>query len=198
MTPWTAAHQASLFHHLSEFAQTHVHWVTDAIQPSHPLSSPSPPAFNLSQHQSLFQWVGSSHEVAKVLDLQLQHQSFQWIFRVDFLKDFPKGLTGLISLMSKGLSRVFSSTFWRHQFFGTQLTHDYRKNHSFDSISIQKKKKNFTFLTLKLCLSCHGFNLVTYSWFSSWVVHHWNLVFSLRSMLAKHKPKAKSDPLLFL
>ena len=57
----------------------------DAIQPSHPLSSPSPPAFNLSQHQGLFQWVSFSHQVAKVLEFQLQHQSFQWIFRTDFL-----------------------------------------------------------------------------------------------------------------
>ena len=64
---------------------THVHWVGDAIQPSHPLSSPSPPAFNLSQHQGLFKWVSSSHQVAKVLEFQLQHQSFQWIFRTDFL-----------------------------------------------------------------------------------------------------------------
>ena len=67
------------------FAQTHVHWVGDAIQPSHPLSPPSPPALNLSQHQGLFQWVGSSHQVSKVLELQLQHQSSQLIFRVDFL-----------------------------------------------------------------------------------------------------------------
>ena len=58
-------------HQLPEFAQTHVHWVNNAIQPSHPLSSPSPPAFNLSQHQGLFQWVGSSHQVAKVLEFQL-------------------------------------------------------------------------------------------------------------------------------
>ena len=72
-------------HFLPEFAQTHIHWVGDAIQPSHPLSSPSPLALNLSQHQGLFQWVSSSHQVAKVLELQLQHQSFQWIFRVDFL-----------------------------------------------------------------------------------------------------------------
>ena len=74
------------FHHkLPELAQTHVHWVGDAIQPSHPLSSPSPPAFNLSQHQGLFQWVSSSHQVAEVLEFQLQHHSFQWIFRTDFL-----------------------------------------------------------------------------------------------------------------
>ena len=61
-----------------EIAQTHVHRVGNAIQPSHPLSSPSPPAFNLSQHQGLFQWVSSSHQVAKVLEFQLRHQSFQW------------------------------------------------------------------------------------------------------------------------
>ena len=71
-------------HQLPESTQTHVHWVGDAIQPSHPLSSPSPPALNLSQHQGLFLWVSSSHQVAKVLELQLQHQSFQWIFRTDF------------------------------------------------------------------------------------------------------------------
>ena len=63
-------------HQLSELAQTHVHWVRDAIQSSYPLSSPSPPAFNLSQHQGLFQWVSSFHQVAKVLEFQLQHQSF--------------------------------------------------------------------------------------------------------------------------
>ena len=72
-------------HQLSEFTQTYVFWVGDAIQPSHPLLSPSPPAFNLSQHQGLFQWVSSSHQVAKVLEFQLQHQSFQWIFRTDLL-----------------------------------------------------------------------------------------------------------------
>ena len=70
--------------HLPELAQSHIHWC-DAIQPSHPLSPPSPPAFNLSQHQGLFQWVSSSQQVAQVLELQLQHQSFQWTFRVDFL-----------------------------------------------------------------------------------------------------------------
>ena len=70
-------------HQLPEFTQTHVHWVGDAIQPSYPLSSPSP-TFNLSQHQGVFKWVSSLHQVAKVLEFQLQHQSFQWIFRTDF------------------------------------------------------------------------------------------------------------------
>jgi len=71
-------------HQFPEFPQTHVCWVGDAIQSSYPLLSPSP-AFNLSQHQGLFQWVSSSHQVDKVLEFQLQHQSFQWIFRTDFL-----------------------------------------------------------------------------------------------------------------
>ena len=72
-------------HQLPELTQTHVHCVSDAIQPSHPLSSPSPPTFNLSQHQGLFQWVGSLHQVAKVLEFQLQHHSFQWIFRTELI-----------------------------------------------------------------------------------------------------------------
>ena len=72
-------------HQLPELTQTHVYRVGDAIQPSHPLLFPTPFAFNLSQHQGLFKWVNSSHQVAKVLEFQLQHQSFQWIFRTDFL-----------------------------------------------------------------------------------------------------------------
>ena len=79
-----------VLHHLPEFVQTHVHWVGDAIQPSHLLSSPSPPAFNLSQNQGLFQWVSSLHQMAKVLELQLQYQSFQWIFRVYKYLKYPE------------------------------------------------------------------------------------------------------------
>ena len=78
-------------HQHSEFTQTHIHQVGDAIQPSHPGSSPSPPAPNPSQQQSLFQWVNSSHEVAKVLEFQLQHHSFQWTPGTDLLQD---GLVG--------------------------------------------------------------------------------------------------------
>ena len=103
-------------HQLPESTPTHVHWVGDAIQPSHPLSSPSPPALNLSQHQGLFQWVRSSHQVAKVLEFQLQHQSYQWT-------PSPSGWTGWISLQSKALSRIFSNTtVQKHQFFSTQLS----------------------------------------------------------------------------
>ena len=72
-------------HHLPESTQTHVHQIGDAIQPSYPLSSASPHALNLSQHHSLFKWVSSLHQVAKVLEFQLQHQSFQWTPRTDFL-----------------------------------------------------------------------------------------------------------------
>ena len=106
-------------HQLPEFTQTHVHWVSDVIQPSYPLLSPSPPAFNLSQHQGLFKWVRSSPSggqsigvsaSASVLPMHIQ----DW---------FPLGWTGWISLLSKGLSRVFSNTTaQKHQFFSTQLS----------------------------------------------------------------------------
>ena len=84
-TPWTAACQASLSITNSRSLLTHVHLVSDAIQPSHPLSYSAPPTFNLSQHRDLFRWVNSSYQVAKVLEFQLQHQSFQWIYRTDLL-----------------------------------------------------------------------------------------------------------------
>ena len=102
-------------HQFLELTQTHVHQVGNAIQPSHPLSSPSS-AFNLSQHQGLFQWVSSSHQVAKigvsasasVLPMNIQ----DW---------FPLGWTGWISLLSRGLSRVFSNTtVQKHQFFSAK------------------------------------------------------------------------------
>ena len=80
-----------VYHQLLESTQTHFHWVSDAVQPSHPLLSPSPPAFNLFQHQGLFKWVSSLHQVAKVLEFQLQHQSFQWTLWTNLLYD---GLVG--------------------------------------------------------------------------------------------------------
>ena len=84
---WPTACQTSMsLHYLPEFAQTRAHGVGDAIQPSHPLVPPSSLALNISQHQGLFQWVSSLHQVVKVL--KLQHQSFQWIVRVDFLQDW--------------------------------------------------------------------------------------------------------------
>ena len=124
-------------HQLPELAQSHVHWVGNAIQPSYPLSSPSPPAFNLSQHQHLFQWVSSSLQVAKVLELQLQHLSFQWIFRAYFLYDWlvwspcsPRDsqesspTPQFKSINSTVLSFLYSPTL-------TSI-HDYWKNHNLD------------------------------------------------------------------
>ena len=124
-------------HQLPEFTQTHVHRVGDAIQPFHPLSSPSLPAPNPSQYQSLFQWVNSSHEVAKVLEFQLQHHSLQRNPRVDLLQN---GLIGspcsprdsqessptpqFNSINSSALSLLHSPTL-------TSI-HDHRKNHSLD------------------------------------------------------------------
>ena len=81
-------------HQLLELTQKHVHQVGDVIQPSYPLSSPSSPTFNLSQHQGLFQWVSSLHQAAKVLEFQLQHQSFQWTFRTDFLETLNMTVSG--------------------------------------------------------------------------------------------------------
>ena len=77
-----------VLHHLQELAQVHVHWVSDAIQQTHPLLSPSSPVSSLSQHQGLSQWVSSSHQVTEIVELQVQHQSFWWIFRIDFLEDW--------------------------------------------------------------------------------------------------------------
>ena len=87
--------------HHHEFTQTHVHWVGDTIQPSHPLSSPSPPALNPSQHQTLCKWVSSLHQVAKVLEFQLQHQSFQWTPRTDLLSPLRGNLSRIV--IQKGI-----------------------------------------------------------------------------------------------
>ena len=114
-------------HQLLKLVQTHVHWVDDVIQPSHPLSSPSPPAFNLSQDQGLFQGVSSSHQVAKVLEFQLQHQSFQWYsglipFRTDKL-DLLAVQGTLKSLLQHHSSKA--SIFLHSAFFTVQLSHPY-------------------------------------------------------------------------
>ena len=124
-------------HQLQGPTQTHVHCASDAIQPSHPLSSPSPHAFNCSQHQGLFQWVSSSHQVAKVLEFQLQHQSFQWTIRTDFLSDVLVGspCSPRDSQESSPTPQFKSINSLVLRFlYGPTLTsmHDYWKNHSFD------------------------------------------------------------------
>ena len=104
---------------LPESTQTHVHQVSDAIQPSHPLSSHSPPALNISQHQGLFKWVSSSHQVAKSIGVSVSTS----VLPVNTQDWSPLGQTGWISLKSKGLSRIFSNTtVQKHQFFSVQLS----------------------------------------------------------------------------
>ena len=105
-------------HQLPEFTQTHVHRVRDAIQPSHPLSSPSPPAPNPSQHQSLFQWVSSSHEVAKVLEFQLHHHYFQRNPKADLLQN---GLVGF-PCSPRDSQESSPTPVQKHQFFGAQVS----------------------------------------------------------------------------
>ena len=112
-------------HQLLEFTQAHVHWVGDAIQPSHPLSFPFPPALNLSQHQGLFRWVNSSHQVAKVLEFQLEHQSFQWTlisYRMDWL-DLLAVQGTLKSLLQHHSSKA--SILLCSAFFIVRLSHPY-------------------------------------------------------------------------
>ena len=118
-TPWTAAPGFSILHQLPELAQTHVHWVSDAIQPSQPLSSPSPSALNLSQHQDLFWWVNSSHQVAKSIGASASAS----VLPMNIQDWSPLGWTGWLSLMSKELSGIFSNTtVQKHKFFSAQLS----------------------------------------------------------------------------
>ena len=113
--------------YLLEFAQTHVHWIKDAIHPFHLLSSPSPPTFSLSQHQGLFHWVNSSYQVAKVLELQPQHQFFQQIFRVDFLGTDWFDLLAVQGTFKSLLPHHSSkaSILWLSAFVMIQLSHQY-------------------------------------------------------------------------
>ena len=108
-----------VLHQLPEFTQTHVHWVGDAVQLSHPLLSASPLAFNPSQHQSLFQWVSSSHQGGQ----SIRPSASASVLPTNIQDWFPLGLTGLISLLFNGLSRIFSNTIvQKHQFFSAQLS----------------------------------------------------------------------------
>ena len=128
-------------HQLPESTQTHVHWVGDAIQPSNPLSSPSPSALNLSQHQGLFKWVSSSHQVTKVLEVSASTS----VLPMNTQDWSPSEWTGWISLQSKGLSRVFSNATVKSInssvlsfLYSPTLTsiHDHWKNHSLDQMDL--------------------------------------------------------------
>ena len=166
----------SVLHYLPEFSQTHVHWVSDAIYPSHPLSSPSPPALNLSHHQGLFQWVDSLHQVAKVLEFQLQHQSFNEhpgliSFRMDRL-DLLAVQGTLKSLPQHHSSKA--SILQHSAFFTAQLSHSYTttektialtrqtfvdkvKSLLFNMLSRLDPHQQIPFISAgKLCLSVHN------------------------------------------
>ena len=116
-----------VLHYLMELAQNHVHWVGDAIQPSYPLLSPFPRAINLSQHQDLFQWVSASHQVARVLEVQLHHLFFQWIFSVlSFSIDWLDLLAVQGTLKShRQHHSLKASILWHSDFFMVQLSHLY-------------------------------------------------------------------------
>ena len=128
----TEAHQASLQpHQFLKLDQTHVHQVGDAIQPSHPLLPLSPPAFNLSQHQGLFQWVSSSHQVIRSSGSQSIEASAS-VLPMNIQGWLTLGLTDLFSLQSKGLSRVFfNTTVQKHRFFSAQLSLTVQLSHPY-------------------------------------------------------------------
>ena len=169
-------------HQLPEFTQTHVHWVSDAIQLSHPLSSPSLSAFNLSQHQGLFKWVSSSHQMAIILEFQLQHRSFQWIFMTDLLYN---GLVG--SPCSPRESQESSTTpqFKRpilqcSAFFIVQLSHPYMTTGQ--SIALTRrnlvdKAKSLLFIYLFIIIFFISWRLITLQYCSGfchtlkWISH---------------------------
>ena len=167
-------------HQLLELAQTHVYRVDDAIQPSH-LLSPSSPALSLIQHQSLSQWVSSLHQVAW-LELQLGAEVSASVLRVNTQCWFPLGLNSLISLQSKGLSRVFSSiTIQKHQFFGAQPSlwssthihiHDYWKNHNFDYIDFCQQSDGSAFkYTVQVCHSSSLKDQVSFNFMAAVAIH---------------------------
>ena len=157
--------------HLLKFAQVHVHCTGDATQPFHPLMPSSPSALNLSQYQGLFQWVGCLHQMTKILELHLQHQSCQWVFRVDLR------LTGLLSLLSRGLSGVFSSTtVWRLQFFG--ILEEGMANHS-------------SILAIRTSRTDDSLGWLIYSFYT------WAFSFFI-SILGHYHPRCKATPWVLL
>ena len=138
-----------VLHYLLEFAQTHVHWVDDAIKPSHPLLSPSPPAFNLCQHKGLSKWVSSLNQVAKLLKLQLQHQSFQWIFRVDWLVwSLNCSRDSQASSPTPQFKSINSLVFSLLYSWTLTSTHDYWKTIAFTIRSLVGKVMSLLFNTL--------------------------------------------------
>ena len=146
-----------VLHSQPKFAQTCVHWVSGAIQPSHPLSSPSLPAFNLSQHQGLFQWAGFLHQLVKILEFQLQHQSFNEYsglisFRIYWFD--PLAVQGTLrSLLQHHNSKT--SVLWCSAFLMVHLTavHDYWKNHLIRWIFVGKMMSLLFNMLSRFCIT---------------------------------------------
>ena len=165
-TPGSPVH-----HQLPEFTQTHVHWVGDVIQPSHPLPPTSPSAFNLSQHQGLFQWLGASHQVAKVLELPFQHQSLQWMPRGNFLYDWlvwspciPRG-----SQESSAAPQFEASVLQSSNFYTVQLSHSYMTTRKTIALTIQTfvvkvTSLLFNMLSSFVTVSFQGASVFLISW----------------------------------
>ena len=175
-------------HQLPELTQTHVHRVGDIIQPSHPLSSPSPPALNLSQHQVLFQRVSSSHQVAKVLEFQLQHQSFQWISRTDFLKidwlDLLATQGTLKSLLQHPSSQA--SILQPSSSFIVQLSHPYMTTEK----TIALSRRTFVGKIMSLLLNILSRLVITFLPRSKHLLISW---LQSPSAVILEPPKIKSD-----
>ena len=136
-SPWTAAClKFPVLHYLPQIAQIHVHWVSDTIQPSYPLSPPSL-AFSLSQSQGLFWWVGPSHQAAKALELQ--HQSFWWIFRIDFFRIDWFDLLAVQGTLKSVLPHHSwkASILWSSAFFMVQLSYPYMTTGKSIALTIQ-------------------------------------------------------------
>ena len=155
-----------VLHYLQECAQSQVHWVTDAIQPFHPLPLSSPIAFNLSQHQGLFQWVSSLYQVAK--GLKLQRPSFQWIFRmISFRMDWLD-LIAVQGILKSLLQQhdLKESFLWRSAFSMVQLSHSYMTNGKTIALTI------WTFVSKVMSIL---FNML--SNMSCWILIYWSYNF---------------------
>ena len=175
-------------HQLPEFTQTHVHHDGNTIQPSHPLSSPSPPAFNLSQHQGLFKWVISSHKVAKILKLQLQHQSYKWTpglisFKMDWL-DLLAVQETLKSLLQNHSSKT--SIFQHSAFLTVQLSHSYMSTGK----TIALTRQTFVGKVMSLLFNMLSRLVITFLPRSKHLLISW--LQSPSAVILEH-PKIKSD-----
>ena len=172
--PGTAACQASL-----GFAQTHVYWVSDAIQPSPLLLSSFPTALNLSQHQRLFQWVSPSHQMDKVFELQLQHQSFQWILGLTSFKTDCFDFLAVQGTLKSSPAPQFESISSSVLSFMVQLSHPYRSNKKNIALTIWIFGSKLVSLLFTM-LSCPAFLPKSKCFLTSWLQDHLQWFWSTR------------------